>query len=67
MPEVENIRDLLVHVLGQELRAARTSGALASRYPRLNDDEATVGWVLDGMTRHSLGLLMQLREAQGWQ
>jgi hypothetical protein len=64
---IENIRDLLVHTIGRDLADAVASGRLRSRYPALSLDEATVAWVLDGMTRHSLDLLMKLREGEGWQ
>lgn len=65
--EIRNVRDLLVHTIGTDLAEAHNSGRLRTRYPALTMDEATVAWVLDGMTRHSLDLLMKLREAEGWQ
>jgi hypothetical protein len=63
---VENIRDLLVSVIGEELGRVRADNRLRTRYPNHTENEALVAWVLDGMTRHSLDLLMKLREAEQW-
>jgi hypothetical protein len=63
--EVQNIRDLLVYVIGQELdRAGRD--VVRQRYPTLDEGEATVAWVLDGLTIRSLETLAKLRRDQGW-
>jgi hypothetical protein len=67
MPEfIENIHDLLVHVVGKTLGEARDDGRLRERYPNLDPDERAVAWVLDGMTLHSLRGLIELRVRQGW-
>ena len=64
VPHINDIRDLLVHTIGEDLTKARDSGQLRDRYPTLSDGEAAVAWILDGMTRHSLDLLMKLRSAK---
>jgi hypothetical protein len=64
--EIENVRDLLVAVIGGDLMSSRTAGHLDALYSHLTPDEAVVAWVLDTMTLHSLKLLVKLRESQGW-
>jgi len=63
---VENIHDLLVHLIGETLEAAELDGRMRLKYPHLDVHERRVAWVLDGMTLHSLRGLIELRERQGW-
>lgn len=63
---VENIHDLLVHLIGETLDEAENDGRMRLKYPHLNLSERRVAWILDGMTLHSLRGLIDLRERQGW-
>lgn len=66
MREIHDVRDLLVHVVGESLQRAREGGSLRTHYPDLDPDERCVAHVLDGITLHSLRGLIELREKQGW-
>jgi hypothetical protein len=64
--EIRDVRDLLIHVIGETLEHARDDGRLRQKYPDLGPDERAVAWILDGMTLHSLRGLIDLRTRQGW-
>jgi hypothetical protein len=63
---IQDIRDLLIHIVGETLRHADEAGTLRTTYPDLDKSERAVAHILDGLTLHSLRGLIELRERQGW-